>query len=281
MSSIKGSPPQGAPPAPPTAPEQADAGDRVNQSGTRPLTARQGAREAAETQVQVGLTDTLLRQKKGQSAADAERLVSQAGYQRTSGKKRDKGFDLGDSTQAPIPLPADDTDAAEWSQGALQEAQEELTRQGSAFMQAAKDLPADADLEVLWQRVVSQSFADTPEHLAKLAEGQAEASTEPTGASLQLAQMQGHAEALFGKTLGNTEPGAALVAAALMVAGASDAVDVVPGAAGGRDTLNATKLAAGVQNVVKGGHTAVEDARKMNQGIDKNLSIHRTFVFKR
>lgn len=274
MSSIKG-PPRGAPPATPA--EQREIADKVNQSNTRQPTAL----ENQERQTQTALSEALLRGKKNISAADAERLVSQAGYQGLGAKKKNKNFDVGDSTQSPIPLPVEDSEDAEWSQSSLQEAQTGLTQQSSAFLEAAKNLPEGADLEALWQRVLSESYAQSDEDILKMQAAMQAADAEPQGASLNFAQMSQSAEALFGVQLGNAEPGHALVAAALMVAGVSEAVMVIPGESGTKDTLEPKKLAGGVQNLVNGGHLAVEDARKMNQGINKSLSMHRTFVFKR
>lgn len=275
MSSIKG-PPRGDH-VPVTPAEQREVSDNINQSGTRMPTPLQNQEKVTRE----GLTEALLRGKKDLSAADAERLVSQAGYQRSGPKKKSRNFDVGDSTQSPIPLPVEDSEDAEWSQSSLQEAQSGLAQQTRAFLQAAQDLPEGADLESLWHKVLNQSFSQTDEDVLKMQAAMAAAQAEPQGASLNFAQMSASASTMFDKQLGNTEPGHALVAAALMVAGASDAVSVVAGQSGHKDTLDPKKLAGGVQNLVKGGQSAVEDARKMNQGIDKNLSVHRTFVFKR
>jgi hypothetical protein len=274
MSSIKGVPPQGAAPIPQTAPEQANQADRINQSGTRAPAPRQ----AAEQQAQQGVAEGLLRQTKKPTAADAERLVSQAGYQRTSGRKRDKNFDVGDSTQAPIPLPADDVDPQAWSSSALSEAQERLTKQGHAFLQADQQLEEGADLSALWQRVVEQNYAGSPEALERQAQAGGSVGDEPQADGLMLAQMQQSAQALFGKDLGQTEPGAALVAASLLVAGSAEAVDVLAGPSGSAATLEPKRLAAGVQKVINKGHSAVEDARTMSAGIGAHLLVHRTHI---
>lgn len=275
MSSIKGPPRGGTIPS--TASEQREVADKVSQSGTRQPTAL----ENQERQTQNALGQTLLRGKNNLSAADAERLVSQAGYQRAGAKKKSKNFDVGDSAQSPIPLPVEDSEDAEWSQSSLQEAQSGLTQQSSAFLQAAQNLAEGDDLQALWEKVLSENYGQGDEDILKMQAAMQAAASEPQGASLDFAQMSRSADALFGVNLGNADPGHALVAAALMVAGVSEAVVVIANEQGGKDTLEPKKLAGGVQNLVQGGHTAVEDARKMNQGIDKNLSIHRTFVFKR
>src|SRR6185437_1644317 len=80
------------------------------------------------------------------SAADAERLVSQAGFERRQ-KKKGK-FHVGDSSQAPIPLPVEDVDESEWEQGALDKSQEDLTLEGSAMSATAEEIEPGEELSL-------------------------------------------------------------------------------------------------------------------------------------
>src|SRR5687768_13346070 len=76
-------------------------------------------------------------QQKRISSSDAARLASQAGFQRL--KKSDKkGLDIGDSSNAPIPLPGDELDPDAWSQERLDAAQENLTLATAQFGEVAQ-----------------------------------------------------------------------------------------------------------------------------------------------
>jgi hypothetical protein len=97
--------------------------------------------------------------------------------------------------------------------------------------------------------------------------------------------MAAGAQAHFGLDLAGLQPGSQLLAASLLVAGQSAQVAVVPGAqeAGeaGPKQLDGDKLLGGVEAVLDGGRAAVDDGRRMNEGVSKNLAMHRTFVAKR
>ena len=83
-------------------------------------------------------------------------------------------------------------------------------------------------------------------------------------------------ESLFGVSMGEgTSVNQAVMTAGLIVAGEPDAVTSTDGDSAG------AKMAEGIQRVTAKGNKAVQKARTMNQGIGKELSVHRTMVFKR
>ena len=88
---------------------------------------------ATEQQTQVQKKDS-----KKISAQDAARVAQQAGFHKS--KKRKVGFDVGDSSQAPIPLPGDELDPDAWSQQSLDNAQEMLSSAGPQLEGAITDL---------------------------------------------------------------------------------------------------------------------------------------------
>ena len=65
------------------------------------------------------------------------------------------------------------------------------------------------------------------------------------------------------------------MAVGLMVAGESAQVQVAA------EGLNREELLAGVRKVTEKGNQSVAQAQKMNKGIDEQLNLQRTFVFKR
>ena len=81
---------------------------------------------------------------------------------------------------------------------------------------------------------------------------------------------------LFGIELPDECPvGHKVLAAGLVVAGEPESVQVDKG------KLKEKELAGGIEKVTKRGNQAVEEAQKMSKGINKELSVQRTFVFKR
>jgi hypothetical protein len=214
---------------------------------------------------------------------DAERLVSQAGFARAK-KKRPGEMDMGDSSQAPIPLPEDDVDASVWSAEALAQVQAQLGAQGGLLRAVRQDSAQKAKsrgAKGFWEAMVEAAYGDggeEPQRLGALVDNPA-----PDAGSL--AQMAAGAQAHFGLDLAGLEPGSQLLAASLLVAGQSAQVAVVPGAqeAGeaGPKQLDGDKLLGGVEAVLDGGRAAVDDGRRMNEGVSKNLAMHRTFVAKR
>lgn len=207
-------------------------------------------------------------QRSGAASADAARLASQAGFQRLQRGARKGGLDIGDSTRAPIPLPNDDVDPDAWSPEQLEAAQDSLAL-ASTQLDDASELSAG---EVLGEALVRTSFFPTEADVATL---QAFAD-DSVPVEADLGQASQHLTELFGMSLSDETPlGQRLLAAGLVVAGESTAV--VSGDGG----LDPGALAAGVQKVTQRSNQAVGEAQKMNKGISKELSVHRTFVFKR
>lgn len=221
---------------------------------------------------------------------DAERLVSQAGFARAK-KRRPGDLDMGDSSQAPIPLPEDDVDSSMWSAEALTDVQAQLGVQ-SSLLRAVREqaaagqgsaLPGGA--KGLWQAMVGAAFGEDGEG------GQADGGGSRLAVLTQtpppdpkgMARMAQGAQSHFGIELAGLDPGAQLMAASLLVAGQHTQVAVVPaeGGAQGDTTLDGSKLTTGVEAVLNGGRAAVDDGRRMNEGVVKNLAMHRTFVAKR
>lgn len=95
--------------------------------------------------------------KRVMSAADVERLASQAGFSRTGGKKNKKGIDLGDSSQAPIPLPEDDLDGTDPANAmnyeSLAEAQSQMLHHGAAMTRSRGS--GTRSLLGMWQALIA------------------------------------------------------------------------------------------------------------------------------
>ena len=215
-----------------------------------------------EQQTQVQKKDT-----KKISAQDAARLAQQAGFQKS--KKRRGGFDVGDSSQAPIPLPSDELNPDAWSQQGLDNAQETLSAAGPQLESAIADLK---DGLGLGEAFVEGSFMPTEKDLARLQalkdrEPEPQPDMKSVGESLKN---------LFGAEF-NEEMSVAerAIAVALMVAGQSEQVQIDDG------TINKEELLAGLRKVTEKGNQSVAQAQKMNKGIDEQLNLQRTFVFKR
>jgi hypothetical protein len=209
------------------------------------------------------------------SQAEAERFYSQAGFSRL-GRKRGKGVELDDVTQGPIPLPVDEVDESAWDQSTLDDAQQEMTLQGAQLteLQARCEKGSESPPPVgseLFGHLVGIAFKPTEADLARL---QALADAPPPP-EVAMAAVHGHMASLFGLDVHALPAGPAMVAASLVVAGMSSAVQPEG------DSLQAQPLAAGLQAVVERSNGAVEGARTMSSGISKQLALQRTFVFKR
>jgi len=202
------------------------------------------------------------------SSADAARLASQAGFQRLHRKKR-KSIDIGDSSGAPIPLPDDDIDPDAWEQQKLDDAQGSLTLASAQFNEVARAEEGEAPLA---ESVVGSSFMpleDDMEQMQVLAD-------RPPKPVPMLDEVSNSVNALFGIELTEEVPvGQKVLAAGLVVAGESEAVQVRDG------NLKEKELAGGIEKVTKRGNQAVGEAQKMSKGINKELNVQRTFVFKR
>ena len=213
-----------------------------------------------------------VKQQKAQNltSSDRARLASQAGFQKTNRKGAKKGgLEIGDSSKAPIPLPDDDVDPDAWSQEALDGAQGSFALAGSQFGEIAEAGEAGASLGAA---VVGSSYLPTEEDIAEM-DDIAKRGHEPVP---MMDEVSVNSAKLFGiKFPEETPVGHKVLAVGLVVAGEQESVKVGDGA------LDEAKLAGGIEKVTKKGNQAVGEAQKMNKGINKELSVHRTFVFKR
>ena len=207
------------------------------------------------------------------SAAEMERMVAQTGFARTGRKRNGRGFDLEDNTQAPIPLPVDEVDESSWEQRTLDDAQEQLTLQSHELQHLAEDVANEGEGELgLFGRLIQRSFKPVQEGVEGL---QKLANAAPPAQQPGMAQVASSIHSMFGIKMGDVPNGPAMVAAALVVAGMPDAVQPEG------DSLEANRLSQGMQKLVENSSSAVEGARGMSSGINKQLAVHRTFMFKR
>ena len=214
-----------------------------------------------KTQAQVQKKDA-----KKVSPQDAARLAQQAGFQKS--RKRG-GFDVGDSSQAPIPLPDDELDPDAWSQQGLDNAQQTLSSAGPQLESAMADLK---DGLGLGEAFVEGAFMPTEKDLARLQalkEREPEPQPDMESVSESLKNLFG---VEFNKEMSVAERA---MAVGLMVAGQSEQVKIDDG------TINREELLAGLRKVTEKGNQSVGQAQKMNKGIDQQLNLQRTFVFKR
>lgn len=198
------------------------------------------------------------------ASQDAARVAQGAGFQRLGKKKG--GFDIGDTSRSPIPIP-DEQEEDVWTQERLDKAQENLTMASAQFGEAAK-----APGESLGAAVVGSSFLPTEgdvEAMQRLAE------REPP-APMAFEDVTTDVKRLFNIELKDEVPlGHKVLATGLVVAGEAGSVKVNDG---GLDEQN---LADGLQKVTERGNQAVGEAQKMGKGINRELNVQRTFVFKR
>lgn len=206
---------------------------------------------------------------------DAGRLAQQAGFQKV-GKDKKKRLSLGDSSQAPIPLPDDELDPDAWSQQGLDSAEQALGSADARLAQALSEAQEAAEGRGLGLNLLEAGFMPTEADLGRLqaiSEREAQLNEEEYEKLKTVGQSVG---SLFGIQFGDDTPVAhQVMAAGLLVAGESETV-VQDG-----DALDEKELASGVQKVTSNGNQAVQKAKTMNQGIGKELSVHRTMVFKR
>jgi len=202
------------------------------------------------------------------SAADHARIVSQAGFQRQ--KVARKGFDAGDGSGQQYALPQDDVDNEVWSQERLESAQGSLSMAASQFGNVAGSGEAQASLGA---SVVGSSFMPSEEDLEEMEDI---AKRKPPQPMPLLDEVSNSVSALFGIELSDEVPvGHKILAAGLVVAGEQEAVQVDKG------KLKEQHLAGGLQKVTKRGNQAVGEAQRLNKGINEQLNVQRTFVFKR
>jgi|TARA_B100001964_G_C14207638_1_gene588918 hypothetical protein len=204
--------------------------------------------------------------KKKISPQDAARLAQQAGFQKSNRKKG--RFDLGDSSQAPIPLPEDELDPDAWSQQALESAQELLGGAAPQLEQASAELGEEMGLG---QALVENMFMPTEKGLERLqALKEREPEPEP-----DLKAVSAGLEKLFGVRTEGASPHEIALAVGLVVAGQKE------GISGAEGELDRAGLLEGVRKVTEKGNQAVGQAQKMNKGIDEQLNVQRTFMFRR
>ncbi len=207
------------------------------------------------------------------SQAEAERLYSQAGFQR-AGRKRGRGVELDDVTQGPIPLPVDEVDESSWDQQSLDDAQQELTVQSLQLGELkAQSLPGEAPMAPLQlaKNLAGKAFAPTDKDMQRLQALQ----DAPAPPAPNLVGVGKTMAGRFGLDLSDLPAGPAMVAAALVVAGLPEAVVVQ------QAQLQAEPFVDGMQKVISRSNGAVEGARTMSSGISKQMALQRTFVFKR
>ena len=123
------------------------------------------------------------------------------------------------------------------------------------------------------------AFAPVAADIGKLAALKArlddEEGDEPTPAAIT-EQLRARLHSSFGVNLDPDAPFAKVaLSAGLLVAGAAETID---DRNGGTSDGN---LAAGIKAVTEKSNQAIERAQKLNKGIDVQLSVQRTMVFKR
>lgn len=229
--------------------------------------------------------------KRVMSAADVERLASQAGFARTGGRKKNKNIDVGDSSQAPIPLPEDDLEGNDYSNGmsyeGLDQAQAQLLHHKAALTRTrGKGIK---NLLGMWESLIAgdgTSDEDDDVDDARQARSrhlqQMQAEIPPDAEAL--AGLTASIREQFGIDLAGSPVGPQMMAASLLVAGQREDVAVTTSPAGASTaapTLDAERLFAGAGRVIDAGRQAADDARKRADGMQRNLSFHRTFVPKR
>ncbi|MEL6546932.1 MAG: hypothetical protein AAFQ82_20060, partial [Myxococcota bacterium] len=190
----------------------------------------------------------------------------QAGFQKLGAHRKKRGFDVGDASGAPIPLPSDDIDPDEWSQQKLEQAQTNLSLASAQFGEIAEE---GGDIG---EAVVGGSFLPTDDDVSRM---QALSEREPPP-PLEFEDVSTDVSRFFGIEMGDEVPtGHKLLATGLVVAGEAGSVEV------GEDGANEAKMAAGVKKVAEKGNQAVTQAQMMNKGIDQQVNYNRTFVVKR
>ena len=197
---------------------------------------------------------------------DAARIAQQAGFQRAQAKKK---LDVGDSSRAPIPLPEDDVTADAWSPERLEKAQESLGMASAQFDEVEKSAAGEASLA---EAAVGGSFMPTEKSL----EDMEKLAKRPPPEPMPLEEVTTNVERLFNIKLDDeVSVGHKVLAAGLVVAGEAGSVNVDKG------VVNEKKLVGGLKKVTERGNQAVGEAQKMSKGINRELNVQRTFVFKR
>ena len=123
----------------------------------------------------------------------------------------------------------------------------------------------------LGQSMVENMFMPTEKDLGRLqALKERESEEQP-----DLAQVGSGLEKLFGLKLEGASPQEIALAVGLVVAGEKESLGAPEG------DLDRAGLLEGVRKVTEKGNQAVGQAQKMNKGIDEQLNVQRTFMFRR
>ena len=194
---------------------------------------------------------------------DAARLAQRAGFAR---KKSKKGIDIGDSSDATVPLPEDDVDAEAWSPEALDGAKQNLALAGAQFREIAEG--AEGIEETMGASVVASSFLPTEDGVQKLQELADRPKPEPIG----LDEMSNSVATMFDLEIEEVPDGHKILAAGMVVAGEKEALEVEDGG------LNEQKLAEGIQKVAKKSSQSVDQARTLSKGIEEKRNFNRTHI---
>ncbi|OGR13137.1 MAG: hypothetical protein A2341_08550 [Deltaproteobacteria bacterium RIFOXYB12_FULL_58_9] len=198
------------------------------------------------------------------SQSDQARLAQQAGF---SAQQKKKGLNIGDSSKTPIPLPDDDVDPDSWTADMLEGAQSDLAMASTQL----EDISKTKDAE-MGSTLVGSSFMPNEDGLADLQD----LADRPPPQPMPLEEVTTSVERLFAIKLDDeVSVGHRILVAGLVAAGEASAVDF----AGGK--INEQKLAAGIQKVTERSNQSVGEAQKNIKGIDRELNVQRTFVFRR
>jgi hypothetical protein len=123
----------------------------------------------------------------------------------------------------------------------------------------------------LGQALVENMFMPTEKGLERLqALKEREPEPEP-----DLKAVSAGLEKLFGVRTEGASPHEIALAVGLVVAGQKE------GISGAEGELDRAGLLEGVRKVTEKGNQAVGQAQKMNKGIDEQLNVQRTFMFRR
>ncbi|MEE2960127.1 MAG: hypothetical protein VYA34_05235 [Myxococcota bacterium] len=194
------------------------------------------------------------------SGADAARIAEQAGFQK---EKKKRGLNLGDSSQAPIPLPEDEVNLELWDQRRLEALHESLGNIGSELGEAKageSDEIGGAILEGVF--LPTEASNQKLEKITARVKERQDFSMDDEAVSASLGAM--------GIEVKDAGAGENLLRAGLLVSGQADKASL-----SGNELLNAAR------QVVEDANGAVGQAQKMNKGIDLQLNMNRTFMFNR
>jgi hypothetical protein len=228
----------------------------------------QVTQKSGETVQEKEAQKQLQNQVKKKAHQDAARVAQRAGFQRLGARKRGV-LDIGDSSQAPIPLPGDELmDTEDWNWDSLDKAQEQLVMSASRLDEVVTGSAQD-DLAAV---AAKASFMPTEEGVEKL-QGLVD---KPEAQVSSLDGVSQSAKNLFNIQLDDDVPlGHRVLAMGLIVAGEAENLDVVKG------KIKEHTIAGGVQKVAQRSNQSIGEAQKMSKGINRELNVQRTVIFKR